>query len=114
VKYQPERQVHEKQAVLYFKANCPSTVKRRQTHIGPDVTFRTDKHKDYSIVLTGYFPNAIHLTHRGKRSRTNVQREMKKTGRGRFSVLSKPSVCSDIRWADWRISHGIHRREFRG
>ena len=46
-----------------------------------NVTFRTDQHKAYPSVIRKHFPKAKHLTHKSKRSRTNGQGEMKKTGR---------------------------------
>jgi len=55
--------------------------KRLTAVLGAEVRFRTDEHKAYPAVIKKHFPNAVHLTHKRKPSRTNGQGEMKKTGR---------------------------------
>ena len=88
--------------------------KNLKTIVGQNVTFRTDEHKDYPIVLKRHFPAAIHLTHKSQRSRTNGQGEMKKTGRDPlFSINQTFGMLRDkmsrLTRQSWNLSKKIPR-----
>jgi transposase-like protein len=87
---------------------------RLKAIIDPDVTFRTDEHKHYPYVLKKHFPQAVHLTHKGQRSRTNGQGEMKKTGRDPlFSINQTFGMFRDkmsrLTRQSWNLSKKISR-----
>lgn len=63
------------------RAERHALFKRLTSVIGQDVSFRTDQHKDYPIVIKKHFPMAAHKAHKGAKSRTNGQGEMKRLGR---------------------------------
>ena len=53
---------------------------RLQDVLAQEVSFRTDEHKHYPVVIKRHFPNAIHRTHKGARGSASGQGELKKIG----------------------------------
>lgn len=48
--------------------------------IPKDVVFKTDKHKDYPLIVNTYFPKAEHRTYKSLRAASTGQGEIKKGG----------------------------------
>ena len=85
----------------------------RLTDVIPShVTFRTDKHKHYPVVIKKHFPDAKHLKSKGGKSRSNGQGELKKTGRDPlFSVNQTFGMFRDkmsrLTRQSWNLSKKI-------
>lgn len=78
------------------------------------VTFRTDEHRHYPIVIKRFFPHSIHLTHKGAKGTVSAQGEMKKIGRDPlFSVNQTLAMFRDkmsrLSRRSWNISKQLER-----